>query len=157
MRSPASIALAWLTLGFTLLACKSPTTTYVYESKDIFEAFGRRKPNVSSPLFLLTDDARKNIPKEKLAMFIRAQNDIDLITSNQEPIFCQIGFLTDGGTKIYSCSDYVITHWSEIRKIDGLHCTKRGISIKFNTPNLGMNKPFDDVSHTWIEFWSKQP
>ena len=141
----------------SLIGCKVPTTTYVYEQKDIFEAFGRRKPKIVSPLFLLADEARKNIPEDKLALFIRAQNDIDLITSGQDPITCQMGYCDDGGTKIYSCADYIITCWSQIREINGVRCVKHGISIKFNSQFLGMNHPFDDVAQTWIEFWPNQP
>ena len=144
------------TLGILGTAgCKRPEPSI--PSQDVFEALGRRKPTVTSPLFVLSEEAKKNIPKEKLALFIRAQQDIDLIVSGQEPIFCSLGGIwLDGGTKTYSGADYVITHWKEIREINGVRCTRKGISIKFNSPYLGMNRPFDDVSHTWIEFSDHQ-
>lgn len=158
MQFHSSVFIAILATILISLGCKEPTKTYVYESKDTFEAFGRRKPTVSTPLFLLTDEARKNIPKEKLKLFIRAQSDIDLVLSGQQPLYCDPAMhVMDGGTTIYSNADYVITHWREIREIDGVRCTRKGISIKFNSKYLGMNRPFDDVSQTWIEFWPNQP
>ena len=146
------IALLGLAFG---IGCKCPQ--FAPSNQDPYEILGKRKPTVTSPLFVLSEEAKKSIPPERMSLFIRAQQDIDLIVSGQEPVFCSLGGVwLDGGTRTYSCSDYVITYWREIRKINGVDCTKKGISIKFNTPYLGMNRPFDDISQTWIEFSGQQ-
>ncbi|MBK7292204.1 MAG: hypothetical protein IPI84_00005 [Holophagaceae bacterium] len=148
LQSTSVIAVLGLLIG---VGCMQPQVEPAHQ--DIYETLGRRKPTVTTPLFALSEEVRRSIPAEKLGLFIRAQRDIDLIVSGQEPVFCTLGGVwLDGGTKSYSCSDYVITYWKEIRQINGVDCTRKGVSIKFNTAFLGMNRPFDDVSHTWIEF-----
>jgi hypothetical protein len=104
-------------------------------------------------LIQLDTKAAMSLPKEKIAIFTRANTDLDLVSSGRDPLYSRLsGVFLDGGTKQYTSSEYVITSWHELRQIHGVSCNKRGVSIKFNDPVPALNGLLDDFSYTWVEF-----
>jgi hypothetical protein len=142
---PPSLALCTLMLG-----CKHETK--IHELKDVFETFGRHKPTASFPFFALGDEAKRNIEKYRLEIFIKAQADIDLIYSDQQPIFCnQEVVVIDGGTTIFKGRYYNITKHSQLNQMNGLPCILHGITIHFNGGRIG-SPELKEISQTWVEF-----
>ncbi len=141
-----------LFLGFCVLTIGCKHETKVHELKDVYESFGRHKPETQFPFFVLSDEARKKIDKNKLELFTKAQTDIDLINSHQQPIFCkQVMVVSDGGTTSFEGPEYNITRHSHLDRLNGLPCVWRGITIEFKVANPGYQE-LKEVRQTWVEF-----
>ena len=108
-------------------------------------------PIVKQAFFRIDNNIRESMPTRTKILFEHAEQDMDLISSGQQPIWCKFdGMLLDGGTKIYSGIDYEITDWKELRKIDGFIFKKCGVSIKFKSKFPGAYLSGETVENTWL-------